>query len=99
MNFGEIFFSFLGKCLVMLSMTSMTASYATDGHCQSNSIVYKAGVSSTDDDFIKEYIGMTSNEFKDRYRNHQNSFNDAEYEKETELSKYIWDFKRKQRRF
>ena len=29
MNFKEIFFSFLGKCLVMLSMTSMTASYAT----------------------------------------------------------------------
>ena len=29
MNFGENFFSFLGKCLVMLSMTSMTASYAT----------------------------------------------------------------------
>ena len=65
---------------------------------QSNSIMYKAGVSSTDDDIIKEYIGTTSNEFKDRYRNHQNSFNDAEYEKETELSKYIWDFKRKQRR-
>ena len=30
MNFGEFFFSFLGKCLVMLSMTSMTASYATE---------------------------------------------------------------------
>ena len=29
MNFGEFFFSFLGKCLIMLSMTSMTASYAT----------------------------------------------------------------------
>ena len=27
MNFGEFFFSFLGKCLVMLSMT---ASYATE---------------------------------------------------------------------
>ena len=41
-NFGEFFF--LGKCLVMLSMTSMTASYATAdvssectqiGHCRS----------------------------------------------------------------
>ena len=29
MNFKENVFSFLGKCLVMLSMTSMTASYAT----------------------------------------------------------------------
>ena len=29
MNFGENFLLFLGKCLVMLSMTSMTASYAT----------------------------------------------------------------------
>ena len=29
MDFKENFFSFLGKCLVMLSMTSMTAGYAT----------------------------------------------------------------------
>ena len=38
MNFGEFFFSFLGKCLVMLSMTSMTASYATDSehYCFNN---------------------------------------------------------------
>ena len=34
----------------------------------------KAEVSSVDDGSIKEYIGMTSNEFKERYRNHQKSF-------------------------
>ena len=49
--------------------------------------MYKTEVSSVDDG-IKEYICMTLNEFKDRYRNHQKSFNNAKYERETSLSKY-----------
>ena len=36
---------------------------------------------------------MTSNEFKDRYRNHQKSFNNAKCENETELSKYVWNLR------
>ena len=47
----------------------------------------------------KNTLVLSSNEFKDRYMNHQNSFNNITYEKETELSKYIWDLKRKQQRF
>ena len=46
---------------------------------------------SYDDGSIKEYIGITSNEFKDRYMNHQKSFDNAIYEKEMEILKYIMD--------
>jgi hypothetical protein len=47
----------------------------------------------------KEYIGMTANSFKERYRNHKKYFNLIRYEKETELSKYIWELKFKEKAF
>ena len=59
-----------------------------DNKYQAESIVYKAVVTSLDDGLKKEYIGMTANSFKERYRNHKKSFNLIRYEKETELSKY-----------
>ena len=42
---------------------------------------------------------MTSNNFKQRYRNYQKSFNNEEYKNETELSKFIWGLKLKKGRF
>ena len=42
---------------------------------------------------------MTANSFKERYRNHKKSFNLIRYEKETELSKYIWELKFKEKAF
>ena len=51
----------------------------------------QAEVSTTDQDQTKKtYIGMTSNKFKQRYRNHEKSFNNEKYKNKTELSKYIW---------
>ena len=41
------------------------------------------------------YIGMASGEFKIRHRNHTKSFRLENYEKETELSKFVWSLKRK----
>ena len=38
------------------------------------------------------YIGAAEN-FKTRYRNHIKSFNNIRYEKDTELSKFIWNLK------
>ena len=70
-----------------------------DNKCQAESIVYKAVVTSLDDGLKKEYIGMTANSFKERYRNHKKSFNLIRYEKETELSKYIWELKFKEKAF
>ena len=44
---------------------------------------------------MKTYIGLMETPFKDRYRNHVKSFNNEKYQKETELSKYIWELKDK----
>jgi hypothetical protein len=55
--------------------------------CQPKSIVYKAEITSLDDGLTKQYIGMTSNPFKERYRNHKKSFNNIRYEKKTKHSK------------
>ena len=47
----------------------------------------------------KDYIGMTSNTFKDRYGNHNKSFKNAKYSFETELSKYVWELKEEERKY
>ena len=37
---------------------------------RTRSVVYKADVTSTDDNTTQTYIGVTANDFKTRYRNH-----------------------------
>ena len=61
--------------------------------------MYKAEVTPLDDGQTKEYIGMTATTFKERYGNHKKSLKNVRYEKETELSSYIWKFKRSDRDF
>ena len=39
------------------------------------------------------YIGLTANQFKARYRNHQMSFRHVGRRNETELSKHLWKLK------
>ena len=43
---------------------------------------------------MRNYIGMRANDFEERFRNHQKSFRDPTYSKETELSKHIWKLKK-----
>ena len=62
------------------------------GNCLVQSVVYKATV--THDNTTATYIGLAGGTFKERYRNHTKSFRNNKYEKETELSKYIWDLKK-----
>ena len=45
-----------------------------DGKCLVKNIVYKADIPSQNGP-VKTYIGMTSNSFKEIYRNHLKSFN------------------------
>ena len=52
--------------------------------CLTKNTIYKAVVTTKEDNEAKEYIGMTANRFKERYGNHEN---------ETELSKYLWKLK------
>jgi hypothetical protein len=64
------------------------------GECQAAGIVYKATVK-TEAGNDRSYIGITGGTFKLRYANHKKSFKHEKYEKETELSKFIWGLKRK----
>ena len=47
---------------------------------------------------LHNFLGLASN-FKERYRNHQTSFKHRSKRNETELSKYIWDLKDRQKSF
>ena len=69
------------------------------GNCLAEGIIYQANVTTTEETNTKQYIGMTANNFKQRYSIHLKSFRNKKYAKETELSKHIWDLKRKNKRF
>ena len=71
----------------------------TEGKCLTKSVVYKAEVTTTDDNTTATYIGVTADEFKPRYRNHVKSFRNKKYATETELSKHIWKLKDAKRPF
>ena len=73
--------------------------YPTDGKCLTRSVVYKAEVTSTDDNTTQTYIGLTANDFKTRYRNHLKSLRNEKYKHETELSKHVWNLKKENRQF
>ena len=42
---------------------------------------------------------MTGNTFKEHFNNHKKSFSKMEYRNSTELSKYVWDLKEREREF
>ena len=62
-----------------------------EGECLVSDVVYQATVKTKDAQ--ETYIGLTSNHFKARYRNHQTSFRHAKRKNETELSKHVWRLK------
>ena len=62
-----------------------------DGECLVSEVVYQATVNTQDT--RETYIGLTANQFKARYRNHQMSFRHEKRRNETELSKHLWKLK------
>ena len=44
--------------------------------------------------YVGVSLGIAGGTFKERHRNHTKSFRNIKYEKETELSKYIWALKK-----
>ena len=57
------------------------------GNCLGKGIVYQAQVTAACK--TETYVGLTSTEFKARFRNHQVSFNNKARKNDTELSKHI----------
>ena len=71
----------------------------TAGKCLTKSVVYQADVTTKDNGERKSYIGITANEFNQRYRNHLKSFRNAKYSNDTELSKHVWNLKKENKDF
>ena len=63
------------------------------GECRLDNIVYKATVTTEDEAMCKEYIGISGTEFKLRYANHKQSFNNVSKRDATSLSQHIWHLK------
>ena len=59
-----------------------------DGNCLSECLIYKTSVSTTTS---KYYYGTCENTFKEHYNNHNCYFRNKSREKNTELSKYVWE--------
>ena len=66
-----------------------------DNKCLTSKIVYSAEIITDDQQLSKFYLGICETEFKTRFNNHKKSFRHRENEKDTELSKYIWELKDK----
>ena len=71
----------------------------TSNNCLKNEVVYKAEVVTPENNEKMVYVGMTANTFKERYKNHKKSLNDAKYKNNTELSKYVWKLKHSKKVF
>ena len=59
-----------------------------NGTCLQRSLVYRADVECEGE--TASYVGACEGTFKERYRKHKSSFNNRDYENDTELSKHIW---------
>ena len=62
------------------------------GDCRRSSVVYKCEIT-TPVTPKKVYIGLTEQEFKDRWNAHKTSFNNRKYQHSTTLSTYVWQLK------
>ena len=62
-----------------------------NGECLTSNVVYQGTV--TSEKGHETYIGLTEDNFKNRFRNHTASFRDKNKRNATELSKYIWSLK------
>ena len=62
--------------------------------CLIPEIVYQATVTTSKDDIEKIYHGLCEAIFEERYQNHTSSFRYEKNKNETELSNYIWTWKK-----
>ena len=61
------------------------------GKCTTDRLVYRATVTTTNS--AETYVGLTADQFKDRFYKHEGDFKDPNRRTSTELSSHIWDLK------
>ena len=64
-----------------------------DNQCLEKNIVYEGTVTSVEGGTERDYVGLTSNEWKKRLAVHNQCINHRKHANRCELSKYIWDLK------
>ena len=69
------------------------------GKCLQESVVYQATVTQEDTKEINKYIGITENQFKTRYNQHNSSFRLHHKRSSTALSEHIWKLKEENTKF
>ena len=62
-----------------------------NGDCRKKAIVYKASISTDSNDPPKSYYGCCETEFKSRFYNHRQTFQNKQKRHTTELSKAFWE--------
>ena len=65
------------------------------GKCLERNLVYCGNATTKESDDESNYLGVTQNTIKDRIYKHRNSFKYESKANSTELSKYVWDLKKK----
>ena len=65
------------------------------GECLKECTVYQATVTEEVSGKKETYLGLTADPFKKRLANHTKSFKQEKYSTDSELSKHIWELKRK----
>ena len=63
-----------------------------NGKCLTKTVVYEATLT-TNNNITHKYIGLTENDFKERYNNHTKSFRNPANRNDTELAKKVWELK------
>ena len=70
-----------------------------DNKCLTQNIVYEAEITSHPDEVVKDYRGLCSTTFKERYGVHKEGFANRVYSKGCELAKYVWKLKDSRKTF
>ena len=83
------------RCFQKGSSKSKSDNCPLDNKCLTSKIVYSAKIITDDQQLSKFYLGICETEFKTGFNNHKKSFRYRENEKDTELSKHIWELKDK----
>ena len=63
------------------------------GKCLTPSVVYQGTVTTSDNNKIENYVGITGGDFKTCYNNHATSFRNCSKHAGTELNACIWYLK------
>ena len=67
-----------------------------NGQCLMSGVVYQATVTEQDSGKEETHTGITGNQFKTRFNNHNSTFRHSSKRNNTSLSNYIWTLKDKQ---